>query len=125
MRQVFVALVNYLKNTNKSRKSSCLRLFKTHGMRGKVRAENLVRDIAAAENFDEARSILIDFFNSSPAMRNKSFATELLNELWAKSGFLEMMSDQSIGCGQDFNGVVSALDEKTSPRYLGCQVFYD
>ena len=72
VRQVFVALVNYLKNTNKSRKSSCLRLFKTHGVRGKVRAESLVRDIAAAENFDEARSILIDFFNSSPAMRNKS-----------------------------------------------------
>jgi hypothetical protein len=88
--QVFIALGHYVSSQRSRSWFSC------HGKSGQRAAEDLCRAIITAETFDDARTKLMVFLQHKPQIRNHSFATYLLRELWASdSGVLGYFTKSS------------------------------
>jgi hypothetical protein len=92
VRQVHVALGCYIRETKRARSGCFGALFSRHGASGRLSAESLARQLYSANTFDDAITQLVSYFQNNPRMRNLSFATFLLRELWTDNGLLSELS---------------------------------
>jgi hypothetical protein len=91
VRQVAVALCHY-SVANKST-SFFNRIFSRHGAYGKKVAEDFLLCLQQAPSFDDAKTLVVSFLQRNPTLRNHSFATFLLRELWSDCGVLGRLCD--------------------------------